>query len=162
MNYASNQAAAGVMPLDVALYRACKASHGNIAAIAANNGFNLSTFTKQVDINFANAQVSPEGVEAILRHTKAACILDSIAAAHGGVAWFEIPDVTHTASADFLLNIAKIANEFSDLCNTVSNAMQDNHIDELERLKIKKDGYRLISAVLAVMALADAKAVQDE
>ena len=88
-NFAAENA---VLPLDVAIYRACKDRHGSKAAIAEINGFNPMVFSKCVDINNDQYHLHPEHIEAVLSYTKDIRIMHSLAASHGGAVVYEFPN----------------------------------------------------------------------
>lgn len=157
-NYAAENA---VLPLDVALYRACKDRHGSKAAIAEINGFNAMTFSKAVDVNNDQFHLKPEHIEAIISHTKDIRILESLASAHGGAIVYEIDSEIDIHDSGFLANIGEVSNRVGELFSTVSSALKDERIVDVEMATIEKHAMELISAVLELKKLARMKADQD-
>ncbi|MHA3097767.1 phage regulatory CII family protein [Acinetobacter brisouii] len=150
-----------VLPLDVAIYRACKDRHGSKAAIAEINGFNAMIFSKCVDINNTQYHLHPEHIEAVLRYTRDIRILESLAAAHGNVVVYEISDNLDFQDSSFLSNIGEVSNRVGELFNTVSDALKDGKIVDVEMAAIEKDAMCLISAVAQLKKLARQKAELD-
>lgn len=157
-NYAAENA---VLPLDVALYRACRDRHGSKAAIAEIYGFNAMTFSKAVDVNNHQFFLKPEHIEAITAYTKDIRILESLASAHGSVVLYKIKNDVDIQDANFLANIGKVSNRVGELFNTVSDALKDGRIVDVELATIEKDAMDLISAVVELKKLARLKADKD-
>lgn len=151
-----------VLPLDVALYRACKDRHGSKAAIAEINGFNPMVFSKCVDINNQQYHLHPEHVEAILSYTKDIRILHSAAAAHGSAVVYELPSNLDINDLSFLTNIGEVSKKMGELFHTVSDALKDGRIVDVEMAMIEKNAMSLIAAVAQLKKLARQKADQDE
>lgn len=150
-----------VLPLDVAVYRACKDRHGSKAAIAEINGFNPMVFSKCVDINNDQYHLHPEHIEAVLNHTKDIRILESMAASHGTAVVYELSGNLDIHEIGFLENIGKVSNRVGELFSTVSNSLKDGRIAEVEMATIEKDAMCLIAAVAQLKKLARAKAERD-
>lgn len=157
-NFAAENA---VLPLDVAIYRACKDRHGSKAAIAEINGFNPMVFSKCVDINNTQYHLHPEHIEAILRYTKDIRILQSLTAAHGNVVVYELPHTVDIHEIGFLANISEVSNRVGELFGTVSEALKDGRIVDVEMASIEKDAMALIAAVAQLKKLARQKAERD-
>lgn len=161
-DFLSNFAAQNsVLPLDVALYRACKDRHGSKAAIAEIHGFNPMVFSKCVDIQNTQYHLHPEHVEAILNYTKDIRILQSAAAAHGNAVVYELPADIDIHDTGFLANIGAISNRVGELFTTVSDALKDGRIVDVELASIEKDAMCLIAAVAQLKKLARQKAEND-
>lgn len=157
--FMSNAAAkSALLPLDIALYRACKDRHGSMSAIAEIYGFSRDHFINQLDPNKPNCHLTPEGVEAVIAHTKDPRILDSICAAHGQAAWFDLPALDALDQSDFMFDLGATCNEVGHLSLTVCASLKDDCITELEYAAIEKDCMALIRAVLHLRAMAKAKA----
>lgn len=157
-NYAAEHA---VLPLDVALYRACKDQHGSKSAIAEIYGFNAMTFSKAVDVNNEQFHLKPEHIEAIVSYTKDLRILQSLAAAHGNVVVSEIHSDVDIHDSGFLSNIGEVSNRVGDLFGTVSDALKDGRIIDVEMAVIEKHAMQLIGAVFQLKNLARQKADHD-
>ena len=157
-NFAAENA---VLPLEVSLYRACKDRHGSKAAIAEINGFNPMVFSKCVDINNAQYHLKPEHIEAILSYTKDIRILHSAAAAHGNAVVYELPSNIDIEDVGFLENIGEISKRMGELFSTVSDALRDGRIVDVEMATIEKDAMSLIAAVAQLKKLARSKAETD-
>ena len=151
-------ATTAILPLEVALYRACKDRHGSMSAIAETHGFSRDHFINQLDPNKTNCHVHPEAIGAITGYTKDPRILDSMCAAHGNAAWFELPDMDALARHDFMFDLGATCNEVGHLSKTVCESLYDDRITELEAAQIEKDCMNLIRAVLHLRAMAKAKA----
>lgn len=157
--FMTNRAATtAILPLEVALYRACKDRHGSMSAIAEIHGFSRDHFINQLDPNKSNCHVHPEAVEAITGYTKDPRILDSMCAAHGNAAWFELPDFEALEQHDFMFDLGAACNEVGHLSKTVCESLHDDRITEIEAARIEKDCMSLIRAVLHLRAMAQAKA----
>lgn len=150
-----------VLPLDVALYRACKDRHGSKSAIAEINGFNAMTFSKAVDVNNDQFHLKPEHIEAIVSYTKDLRILQSLAAIHGNVVVYEIHSDVDIQDSGFLSNIGEVSNRVGDLFGTVSEALKDGRIIDVEMAVIEKHAMQLIGAVAQLKSLARQKAEHD-
>lgn len=162
-DFLSNIAAQNaVLPLEVALYRACKDRHGSKAAIAEINGFNPMVFSKCVDINNEQYHLHPEHVEAILSYTKDIRILQSAAAAHGNSVVYELPLNLDINDLSFLTNIGEVSKKMGELFHTVSDALKDGRIVDVEMAMIEKNAMSLIAAVAQLKKLARQKAESDE
>lgn len=157
-NFAAENA---VLPLDVAIYRACKDRHGSKAAIAEINGFNPMVFSKCVDINNSQYHLHPEHIEAVLSYTKDVRILESLAAAHGHAVVYELPSNIDILDTGFLANIGEVSNRVGELFSTVSDSLKDGRIIEVELATIEKDAMCLIAAVAQLKKLARHKAEHD-
>lgn len=157
-NFAAENA---VLPLDVAIYRACKDRHGSKAAIAEINGFNPMVFSKCVDINNSQYHLHPEHIEAVLRYTKDVRILESLAAAHGHAVVYELPSNIDILDTGFLANIGEVSNRVGELFSTVSDSLKDGRIVDVELATIEKDAMCLIAAVAQLKKLARQKAEYD-
>ena len=157
-NFAAENA---VLPLDVAIYRACKDRHGSKAAIAEINGFNPMVFSKCVDINNDQYHLHPEHIEAVLRYTKDIRIMHSLAASHGGAVVYEFPNNLDVEDADFLANISEVSKRVGELFNAVSDSLKDGRIVDVEMAAIEKDAMCLIAAVAQLKKIARAKAERD-
>lgn len=157
-NFAAENA---VLPLDVAIYRACKDRHGSKAAIAEINGFNPMVFSKCVDINNSQYHMRPEYIEAVLSYTKDVRILESLAAAHGHAVVYELPSNIDILDTGFLANIGEVSNRVGELFSTVSDSLKDGRIVEVELATIEKDAMCLIAAVAQLKKLARQKAEYD-
>lgn len=157
-NFAAENA---VLPLDVAIYRACKDRHGSKAAIAEINGFNPMVFSKCVDINNSQYHLHPEHIEAVLSYTKDIRILESLAAAHGHAVVYELPSNIDIHDTGFLANIGEVSNRVGELFSTVSDSLKDGRIIEVELATIEKDAMCLIAAVAQLKKLARQKAEHD-
>lgn len=157
-NYAAEHA---VLPLDVALYRACKDRHGSKSAIAEIHGFNAMTFSKAVDVNNDQFNLKPEHIEAIVGYTKDIRILESLAATHGNAVVYEIQGEIDIHDSGFLANIGEVSNRVGELFSTVSDALKDNRIVDVEMATIEKHAMELIGAVVELKKLARLKADQD-
>lgn len=158
--FLSNDAAErAILPLDVALYRACKDKHGSKAAIAEIHGFNSMVFSKCVDINHQNYHLHPEHIEAITSYTKDVRILESLAAAHGGVAIVEIPDFEKINPTTFLHKIGKLSQKVGRLAQSIDDSLLDGKICDVDLATIEKDVMQLVGAAMAVNKLARAKAL---
>lgn len=160
--FLSNYAAENVvLPLDVALYRACKDMHGSKAAIAEINGFNAMVFSKCVDVNNQQYHLKPEHVEAITSYTKDIRILQSLAAAHGGVVIYEVPEHVETRSFNFMSNIGSVSTKVGELFNGLSESMVDGKISAVEMAMLEKHAMELISAVVILKKIARLKSDRD-
>jgi len=157
-NFAAENA---VLPLDVAIYRACKDRHGSKAAIAEINGFNPMVFSKCVDINNSQYHLHPEHIEAVLKYTRDVRILESLAAAHGHAVVYELPTNIDIHDTGFLANIGEVSNRVGELFSTVSDSLKDGRIIEVELATIEKDAMCLIAAVAQLKKLARQKAEHD-
>ena len=157
-NFAAENA---VLPLDVALYRACKDRHGSKSAIAEINGFNAMTFSKAVDVNNDQFSLKPEHIEAIVSYTKDIRILESLAATHGGSVVYEFPNSIDIEDAGFLVNISEVSKRVGELFNAVSDSLKDGRIIDVEMAAIEKDAMLLIAAVAQLKKIARAKAERD-
>jgi len=157
-NFAAENA---VLPLDVAIYRACKDRHGSKAAIAEINGFNPMVFSKCVDINNSQYHLHPEHIEAVLKYTRDVRILESLAAAHGHAVVYELPSNIDILDTGFLANIGEVSNRVGELFSTVSDSLKDGRIIEVELATIEKDAMCLIAAVAQLKKLARQKAEHD-
>lgn len=157
-NFAAENA---VLPLDVALYRACKDRHGSKSAIAEINGFNAMTFSKAVDVNNDQFHLKPEHVEAIVSYTKDIRILESLAAACGNAVVYQVHGEIDIHDSGFLANIGEVSNRVGELFSTVSDALKDNRIIDVEMATIEKHAMELISAVVELKKLARLKADKD-
>lgn len=157
-NFAAENA---VLPLDVAVYRACKDRHGSKAAIAEINGFNPMVFSKCVDIHNAQYHLHPEHIEAVLSHTKDVRILQSLAAAHGSAVVYEVPASIDIQDTGFLENIGEVSSRVGELFRAVSDALKDGRIVSVELAAIEKDAMCLIAAVAQLKKLARQKAEHD-
>ncbi|KKW75733.1 hypothetical protein AAV97_18280 [Acinetobacter sp. Ag2] len=157
-NFAAENA---VLPLDVALYRACKDRHGSKSAIAEINGFNVMTFSKAVDVNNDQFHLKPEHIEAIVSYTKDIRVLESLATTHGNVVVYEIKGEIDIHDSGFLANIGEVSNRVGELFSTVSDALKDNRIIDVEMATIEKHAMELIGAVVELKKLARMKADQD-
>ncbi|WP_336929960.1 phage regulatory CII family protein [Acinetobacter tandoii] len=157
-NFAAENA---VLPLDVAIYRACKDRHGSKAAIAEINGFNPMVFSKCVDINNSQYHLHPEHIEAVLKYTGDVRILESLAAAHGHAVVYELPSNIDILDTGFLANIGEVSNRVGELFSTVSDSLKDGRIIEVELATIEKDAMCLIAAVAQLKKLARQKAEHD-
>lgn len=157
-NFAAENA---VLPFDVALYRACKDRHGSKSAIAEINGFNAMTFSKAVDVNNDQFHLKPEHIEAIVSYTKDIRILESLAAAYGNAVVYQIHGEIDIHDSGFLANIGEVSNRVGELFSTVSDALKDNRIVEVEMATIEKHAMELISAVVELKKLARLKADKD-
>lgn len=150
-----------VLPLDVSLYRACKDRHGSKAAIAEINGFNPMVFSKCVDINNSQYRLHPEHIEAILSYTQDIRILQSAAAAHGNAVVYELPSYVDIHDSGFLARIGEVSKSMGELFNTVSEALKDDRIVDIELSMIEKDAMCLIAAVAQLKKLARQKSDHD-
>jgi|GEM_PF-467625 len=157
-NYAAEHA---VLPLDVALYRACKDRHGSKAAIAEINGFNAMTFSKAVDVNNDQFNLKPEHIEAIASYTKDIRILQSLASAYDNVAIYQYPDVEKVNNFNFLSNIGEVSNKVGELFNGLSESLKDHVISDVEMAMIEKYAMELISAVATLKNMARMKSEND-
>lgn len=157
-NFAAEHA---VLPLEVALYRACKDKHGSKAAIAEINGFNSMTFSKAVDVNNDQFHVKPEHIEAIVSYTKDIRILQSVAAAHGSAVVYELSEDFSIQDNSFLANIGMVSNKVGALFNGLSESLKDGFISDLEIAMIDKYAQELISSVAELKKLARNKAETD-
>lgn len=158
-NYAAENA---VLPLDVALYRACKDRHGSKAAIAEINGFNSMVFSKCVDVNHQQYHLKPEHIEAIVSYTKDIRILQSLAAAHGDVVVYEIPHTVDATDLGFMANIGVVSIRVGELFSGLSDSLHDGKISAVEMAMIEKHAMELISAVVVLKKIARLKADQDD
>lgn len=158
-SFLNNQVAqTAVLPLQVAIYRACKDQHGSISAIAEIHGFDRDYFNNQIDVHKTNSYVSPEGIEAVISYTKDPRILDSICAAHGEAGWFELPNVDELDQSDFMHGLAGACNEVGNLSKTICESISDDHISSIEYATIDKNCMAMIRAALRIRAMAKAKA----
>lgn len=157
-NFAAENA---VLPLDVAVYRACKDRHGSKSAIAEINGFNPMVFSKCVDINNPQYHLHPEHIEAVLNYTKDIRILQSLSAAHGHAVVYELPSEIDIQDTGFLANIGEVSNRVGELFSAVSDSLKDGRIIDVELATIEKDAMCLIAAVAKLKKLARAKAECD-
>lgn len=154
-NFAAENA---VLPLDVAVYRACKDRHGSKSAIAEINGFNPMVFSKCVDINNSQYHLHPEHIEAVLSYTKDIRILQSLSAAHGHAVVYELPSQIDVQDKGFLENIGEVSSRVGELFSTVSDSLKDGRIIDVELATIEKDAMCLIAAVAQLKKLARTKA----
>lgn len=159
MNYflSTHAAENAVLPLDVALYRACKDQHGSKAAIAEIYGFNSMVFSKCVDVNMQQYHLKPEHIEAIVSYTKDIRILQSLAASHGGVVVCKVPDLNENVNSNFMVNIGSVSAKVGELFNGLSDSLVDGKISNLEMAMIEKHAMELISAVMLLKKFAQSK-----
>lgn len=161
-NFLSNFAAENaVLPLDVAIYRACKDRHGSKAAIAEINGFNPMVFSKCVDINNTQYHLHPEHIEAVLHHTKDKRILESVASAHGQVVFFEYKNEVDIQNFDFLSKVGTVSKKVGELFDGLSESLSDGKISNVEMAMLEKHAMELIGAVAALKKIAKLKSEQD-
>ena len=159
-NFAAEHA---VLPLDVALYRACKDRHGSKAAIAEINGFNSMVFSKCVDINNEQYHLKPEHIEAIVSYTKDIRILESLAAAHGNVVFYEIPEqICNSKNFNFLANIGSVSKKVGELFDGLSQSLEDGVITNVELAMLEKHSQELIAAISQLKNLAREKSENDQ
>lgn len=149
-------ATTAILPLEVALYRACKDRHGSMSAIAETHGFSRDHFINQLDPNKTNCHVHPEAIEAITGYTKDPRILDSMCAAHGNAAWFELPALDELDQCDFYKAMGQCGIELGDLSKTICLSISDAHISLIENATIKKECMDVIRVAAHIMAMADA------
>ncbi|ATZ64266.1 phage regulatory CII family protein [Acinetobacter bereziniae] len=157
-NYAAEHA---VLPLDVALYRACKDRHGSKSAIAEIYGFNSMTFSKAVDVNNDQFHLKPEQIEAIASYTKDIRILQSMASMYENVAIYQYPNFEIIGDCSFLANIGEVSNKVGELFNGLSESLKDHIITDVEMAMIEKHAMELISAVATLKNLARKKSEND-
>ncbi|WP_111860174.1 phage regulatory CII family protein [Acinetobacter sp. CFCC 10889] len=158
-NFAAEHA---VLPFDVALYRACKDRHGSKAAIAEINGFNSMVFSKCVDINNEQYHLKPEHIEAIVSYTKDIRILESLAAAHGNVVFYEIPErIANAKNFNFLANIGSVSKKVGVLFDGLSDSLEDGVITDVELAMLEKHCQQLIGAISQLKNLAREKSEAD-
>lgn len=157
-NFAAEHA---VLPLDVALYRACKDKHGSKAAIAEIHGFNAMTFSKAVDIKNDQYHLKPEHIEAIVGYTKDFRILQSVASAHGSAVVYELSENFDIQDNNFLANIGAVSSKVGALFNGLSESLKDGVISDVEMAMIDKHAQELISAVAELKKLARNKSEMD-
>ena len=158
-NFAAEHA---VLPLDVALYRACKDRHGSKAAIAEINGFNSMVFSKCVDINNEQYHLKPEHIEAIVSYTKDIRILESLATAHGNVVFYEIPErIANSKNFNFLANIGSVSKKVGVLFDGLSGSLEDDVITDIELAMLEKHCQQLIGAISQLKNLAREKSEAD-
>lgn len=157
-NYAAEHV---VLPLDVALYRACKDRHGSKAAIAEIYGFNAMTFSKAVDVNNDQFHLKPEQIEAITSYTKDIRILQSLASVYDNVVIYQYQFIANVSDFNFLANIGEVSNKVGELFNGLSESLKDHVITEIEMAMIEKHAMELISAVAALKNIARMKSDKD-
>lgn len=157
-NFAAENA---VLPLDVAIYRACKDRHGSKAAIAEINGFNPMVFSKCVDINNTQYHLHPEHIEAVLHYTKDKRILESVASAHGQVVFFEYRNEVDIQNFDFLSKVGTVSKKVGELFDGLSESLSDGKISNVEMAMLEKHAMELIGAVAALKKIAKFKSEQD-
>lgn len=150
-----------VLPLEVALYRACKDRHGSKAAIAEINGFNPLTFSKAVDVNNDQYHLKVEHIEAIVSYTKDIRILQSLAASHGNAVVYRLPEDVDIHDSSFMANISQVSNRVGELFKSISDSLLDGKIVEVEMSSIEKHAMDLIVAVVELKKLARMRTEHD-
>lgn len=146
-----------LLPLEIALYRACKDQHGSMSAIAEINGFDRDRFINQCDPTKTGYQQTPETMIAIIKHTRDPRPVDAVIEAYGNAGWFELPDM-ELEPGDYFKVLGQCSLEMGDLSKTLCTSLSDQKLCVLERAKVKKECFDLIKAAATIMAMLDAEA----
>lgn len=147
-----------VLPLDVALYRACKDNHGSMSAIAEINGFDRDRFINQCDPTKTSYQHTPETILAVIKHTRDPRILDAIHIEYGNSGWFEIPQPDELEPSDFYKALGQCGIELGEMSKVICDALADHEVSPVESAKIKKECMDVIRVAARMMIMADAAA----
>nr|WP_315043262.1 phage regulatory CII family protein [uncultured Moraxella sp.] len=147
----SQRATKCVLPLKQAVYQACKAKRGVLGEIAEIYGINYNTLALQINPNRDCHTLTPETIELVLEHTKDTRILDAICHAHGGVAWFELPNGDN---GEMISDIAELGQKFVDMNKTTLEAIADNTITVDEYKAMQKVGFALIAQIQKILITA--------
>lgn len=145
-----------LLPLEIALYRACKDQHGSMSAIAEINGFDRDRFINQCDPTKTGYQQTPETMIAIIKHTRDPRPVDAVIEAYGNAGWFEIPHPEQLGQGDFYRAIGQCGIEMGEMSKVVCELVSDDKVCKLDAAKIKKECMDVIRAAAQIMAMADA------
>ena len=135
-----------VLPLAVACHRATADQRGSIGAIAEIHGWNYNTLALQLNPARDSHTLPPDVIEAVLAYTQDGRILDSMCAAHGNAAWFELPASDDADLQCLLAGYGDIARQMGELGGSLSQAIIDRHINQDELAELQKLTQRLIGA----------------
>lgn len=131
-----------VLPLEVALYRACIDQRGATAAIAETYGHNSNTFSLKVNPQRTTHHLNANEIENIIEYTRDPRILDSVCAAYSNdettAYWFEVPTQDGHVDGEMLNHFGDLAGRVGTLGKTLFSAIGDNHIDEDELSALEK------------------------
>lgn len=140
-----------LLPLDVALFRACKDRRGAVGAIAEIYGLNANTLALKINPDRDTHNLNPSDIEAITSYTKDPRIMDSMCAAHGNAAWFELPDFSQY-SRDYLFEIfGNLSGKVGELGNSLFTALYDGRIDADELAELQRIELQLIGVTRALI-----------
>lgn len=140
-----------LLPLDVALFRACKDRRGAVGAIAEIYGLNANTLALKINPDRDTHNLNPSDIEAITSYTKDPRIMDSMCAAHGNAAWFELPDFSQHAYADLFALFGELSSRMGELGKSLFAALSDGRIDSDELAELQRIELQLIGVTRALI-----------
>lgn len=94
-----------------------------------------------------------------VRATGSDAPLKALARSTGGV-FLRLPDVEPGDSHPVAAQLAETVREFGEFLTTLGQALEDGVISRAEARQISKGGHEVLSAVLQVLKLAEASAVE--
>ncbi len=147
-----------VLPLGVALYRACIDKRGAMAAIAALYGLNQNTFPLKVNPERRGHHLNPTEIENIIEHTRDPRILDSMCASFSNedtiACWYEMPTEPVNVDGEMLNHFGDLADKVGNLGKTLFATVADGVVDDDEYSALEKASMQLNAAVQVILANA--------
>ena len=142
-------AAAPVLSLRTAIFRAAHDYRGGVTALALDMAMDYDGLQKKVKHDFKQRWLDPDELEKLIRVTRSPLLLDALMRP-AGMVWYQPEAAAPTKEA--LLAVSKVLHRTGLFVSSMHEGVADNIWEQHEVECLEKHGGDVIRAVLGIMA----------